>query len=182
MAFFTSRTNFELGWFAERPALIGHGLGASGPTVVGKVTRVEQRPEGLWCRVVLDKAGAFFGKIRDQLAAGALSFSSATMPHLAKVTPSGEITDWPLVEVSVTSSPASRDARITSVRSAAAHYQEIGAPVAGFKMHLVPPPDPSPEEREYAAASAAVDRIEARKAWERYRGICADIDRRLARR
>ena len=85
---------------------------------------------------------------------------------------------WPLVEVSLTDRPASADARITSVRSAAAHYQTIGVPVAGFKMHLLPPPDPSPEEREYAEASAAVDRIEARKAWEEYRAICANIDRR----
>jgi len=179
---FSPRTDFALGWFAERPLLIGHGLGVAGSEVVGKVVAVEKRAEGLWIRAQLDRAGAHFGRIRDALAKGLLSFSSATMPHLAKVAPNGAIEAWPLCEVSLTDRPASRDARITSVRSAAAHYQTIGAPVSAFKAYLVPPPDPTPEEREYAAASAAVVRIEARKAWEQYRAISADIDRRLARR
>jgi hypothetical protein len=179
--FFEPATDFRLDWFTERPLLIGHGIGAAGSEVVGKVVAVEKRAEGLWIRAQLDKAGAHFARIRDALAKGLLSFSSATMPHLARVAANGAIESWPLVEVSLTDRPASADARITSVRSAAAHYQTIGAPVSAFKAYLLPPPDPSPEEREYAAASAAVDRIEARKAWERYRGLCADIDRRLGR-
>jgi hypothetical protein len=184
--YFTSATRFQLDWFTERPLLIGHGLGASGPTVVGKVVAVEKRPEGLWIRAVLDKAGAFFGKIRDGLAAGALSFSSATLPHLARVSANGAIESWPLVEVSLTNSPASRDARITNVRSAAAHYQTIGAPVSAFKAYLLPPsPDPSPEEIAYAAVSTAVDRIETRRAAAsaaaEYAAIAGKIDSRLAR-
>jgi hypothetical protein len=184
--FFAPATDFRLDWFTERPLLIGHGIGASGPTVVGKVVAVEKRPEGLWCRAILDKAGAFFGKIRDQLAAGALSFSSATLPHLAKVAANGAIESWPLVEISLTDRPASRDARITNVRSAAAHYQTIGAPVSAFKAYLLPPsPDPSPEERAYAAISTAVDRIETRRAAAstaaEYAAIAGKMDSRLGR-
>jgi hypothetical protein len=179
--FFTARTNFQLDWFAERPLIIGHGLGPSGTAVVGKVVAVERRPEGLWIRAQLDKAGTWFGKIRGMLERGALSFSSATMPHLAKVTPSGEITDWPIVEVSLTPSPASRDARITNVREAAAHYQTIGAPVAAFKAYLLPPIEPSPEEIAYAAARREALRVEALGALAEYRQIAAKMDSRLGR-
>ena len=100
------------------------------------------------------------------------------MAHLAKVLPSGEITSWPLTEVSITGSPASRDARITNVREAAAHYQAIGAPVAAFKMHLVPP---SEMQLEYLAATAEVNRVEARAAELEFRTIQAHLNRRFGR-
>jgi hypothetical protein len=176
--YFTGSTDFQLGWFAERPLLLGHGLDAAGAEVVGKVVSTERRPDGLWIRAQLDKASRWFGQVRDQLAAGILSFSSATMPHLAKVEPDGRITAWPLVEISLTSHPASRDARIVSVRSAAAHYQAIGAPVAAFKMHLVPP---SELELDYQAATAEANRVEARAAELEFRAIKADLNRRFGR-
>ena len=104
------------------------------------------------------------------------------MPHLARVAPNGEILSWPLVEVSLTDHPASRDARITNVRSAAAHYQTIGAPVSAFKAYLLPPLDPSPEERAYAIATKEALRVEALGALAEYRHIVAAQDARLSRR
>ena len=83
---FSPRTDFALDMIPNaRPLLIGHGLGAAGPVVVGRITGAEKRAEGLWIRAQLDKAGAHFGRIRDALAKGLLSFSSGTMAHLARV-------------------------------------------------------------------------------------------------
>lgn len=180
--FFTARTDFALDLIPSgRPLLIGHGLGEAGPAVVGRITSVERRPGGLWITAQLDRAGAHFQRIKDGLLKGILGFSSATMAHLAKVSPSGEILAWPLVEVSLTDSPASGDARIVSVRSAIAHFDEIGQPRSALKA-LVMGREPTPEELDYARAVAEVNRIEFRAAELEYRAIAAKMDARLWRR
>lgn len=182
---FSPRTDFALDLIpTNRPLLIDHGLTEAGPAVVGRIMTAERRPEGLWIRAQLDRAGRYFGKIRDQLAAGALSFSSATMAHLARVAPNGEILSWPWVETSLTPTPASRDARITTVKAAVAHYAEIGQPMTALKALVFgerEPIEPSPEEIAYAIATKEALRVEALGAWAEYRQIAGKIDSRLAR-
>lgn len=180
--YFDARTDFQLGLIpAGRPLLIGHGLDAVGPEVVGRITAVERRPEGLWIRAQLDRAGRYFGKIRDGLAKGALGFSSATLAHLARVAPDGRIIAWPLVEVSLTDHPASRDARIVSVRSAISHFGEIGQPASALKSLVFGGREPTAEEIAYARADAEANRVEARAAELEYRRISADLNRRFGR-
>jgi hypothetical protein len=135
--YFTPETDLGLSWFRERPLLLGHGLGPEGPAVVGRVVALEKRPEGIWARAVLDRASAWYAKIVDLLGRGALAFSSATMPHLAKVEPDGRITRWPFIELSLTTSPASPDARIVSMRSAVEHYGALGYQSSALKSVFV---------------------------------------------
>src|SRR5450759_2998054 len=166
---FSPRTDFQLDLIpAGRPLLIGHGLTPeAGPAVVGRITAAERRPEGLWIRAQLDRASAHFGRVRDALAKGLLSFSSATMAHLARVAPSGEIMSWPLVEVSLTDRPSSADARIVSVRSAIAHFDEIGQPKSALKSLVFGDREPTAADVEYAKfnrAAAEVDAAELRAA------------------
>ncbi len=180
--FFSPRTNFQLDLIpAGRPLLIGHGLGEAGPAVVGRITATERRPEGLWIRAQLDKASAHFGRVRDALAKGLLSFSSATMAHLAKVAPNGEILSWPLVEVSLTDRPASADARIVSVRSAISHFGEIGQPASALKSLVMGGREPTAEEIAYVRASTEANRVEARAVELEFHAIKADLNRRFGR-
>jgi len=182
---FSPRTDFQLDLIpAGRPLLIGHGLGEAGPAVVGRITAAERRPEGLWIRAQLDRASAHFGRVRDALAKGLLSFSSATMAHLARTAPSGEILSWPLVEVSLTDRPSNRDARIVSVKNAVAHFGEIGMPPSALKSLVLGPG--AAEHEDFLLAMVKVDRIETRRAGAEaeaeYRTIAAKMDRRLAAR
>jgi hypothetical protein len=187
---FSPRTDFQLDLIPHgRPLMVGHGLGEAGPAVVGRITVAERRPEGLWIRAQLDRASAHFGRVRDALAKGLLSFSSATMAHLARVAPNGEIMSWPLVEVSLTDRPASRDARIVSVRSAIAHFDEIGQPKSALKSLVFGDGEPTAADVEHAkfsAAAAEVDAIELRRAaaeaYSRFAAITAAQDRRFAQR
>jgi hypothetical protein len=135
--YFTPETDLGLSWFRERPLLLGHGLGPEGPAVVGRVVALEKRPEGIWARAVLDRASAWYAKIVDLLGRGALAFSSATMPHLAQVERDGRITRWPFIELSLTTSPASPDARIVSMRSAVEHYGALGYQSSALKSVFV---------------------------------------------
>lgn len=131
---FSSATDLAEDWFAERPLIYHHGLSDAGTAVIGKFT-TERRADGVWVRAVLDKASRWFSRVRDELARGILGFSSGSIPHLVKVAANGEIQRWPLVEMSLTPSPASRDAVIYSVRSADAfaHYTAAGLSPAGLK-------------------------------------------------
>jgi hypothetical protein len=179
---FSPRTDFGLDLIPTgRPLLIGHGLTDAGVAVVGRIASAERRPEGLWIRAQLDRAGRYFGKIRDQLAAGVLSFSSATMAHLAKTGRDGEILAWPLVEVSLTATPSSSDARIVSVKNAVAHYAEIGQPMTALKALVFSPAELA--EAAYKSATVEVDRIELRRAAEeaysRHIAQSVALDRRL---
>ena len=133
--YFSAATDLGLAWFESRPLLLHHGLADAGPEVVGRVTAVEVRPEGLWVKAQLDRAGRWFAKIRDMLEAGALSFSSGSVAHLVKVGPDGAILTWPLVEMSLTPTPASDDARVYRVkaRTALEHYVDAGLSTAALK-------------------------------------------------
>jgi hypothetical protein len=179
---FSPRTDFGLDLIPTgRPLLIGHGLTEAGPAVVGRIASAERRPEGLWIRAQLDRAGRYFARIRDELAAGALAFSSATMAHLAKTGRDGEILAWPLVEVSLTATPASADARIVSVKNAVAHFAEIGQPMTALKALVFSPAELA--EAAYKSATASVDAIELRRAaaeaYERYTAQSVALDRRF---
>lgn len=181
--YFSARTNFGLDLIpSSRPLMLGHGLTDAGAVVVGRITAVERRPEGLWIRAQLDRAGRYFAKIRDQLAAGTLAFSSATMAHLAKVAPNGEILAWPFVECSLTTTPASRDARIVSVKNAVAHFGEIGQGPSALKSMVLGPGDAAHED--FLLAMVKVDRIETRRAgaeaYAEYAALSVKMDRRLA--
>ena len=150
--------------------------------MVGRITHVERRDAGLWIRGSLDRAGRYFGEIRDQLAAGALAFSSATMAHLRRTGPDGEILRWPLIEVSLTASPSNREARIVSVKHAVEHFAEIGQPPTALKGLFYGPAQEA--EAAYRTAGAEVDAIELRRAateaYRRYTATSAVLDRRLA--
>lgn len=142
--YFDARTDLGLDWFpTDRPLLLHHGVGEAGPTVIGRVVAVERRPEGVWVKAVLDRAGKFFGRVRDMLEQGALSFSSGTMAHLIQRDSDGHIARWPLIEMSLTRTPASPDAQVYSVKAseALAHFAAIGLPASGLKGLLGPDPD-----------------------------------------
>ena len=182
---FSPRTDFALDLIpTNRPILISHGLGAAGPTVVGRITHVERRAGGLWIRGALDRASAHWGRIKDALEKGLLSFSSATMAHLAQVAPDGEIRRWPFVECSLTATPSSRDARIVSVKNAVAHFGEIGQAPSALKSLVLGPG--AAEYEDFLLAMVKVDRAETRRAGAEaeaeYRTIAAKMDRRLAAR
>jgi hypothetical protein len=182
---FSPRTDFALDLIpTNRPILISHGLGAAGPTVVGRITHVERRAGGLWIRGALDRASAHWGRIKDALEKGLLSFSSATMAHLAKVAPDGEIMSWPLVETSLTPTPANRDARITSVKAALEHFAAIGQPASALKSLVLGPG--AAEYEDFLLAMVKVDRAETRRAGAEaeaeFAAIAVKMDRRLAAR
>lgn len=119
--YFTRRTDIKADWFESRPVLWHHGMdptGLMGTTVLGKaVLDDEPTDEGWWVDVWLN-AGERRTQLVKALAAKApLYGSSQALPSLVKRKADGEITVWPYVEQTLTTSPQNT---LSVVRSAKA--------------------------------------------------------------
>ena len=131
--FFSAKTDFALEWFGEwqRPLLYQHGLDDTLKTeVVGRI-KVERRDKGLWMQAQLDAAHQYHDEIAAMVAEGALGASSGSVAHLVeRDRKTGEIRRWPLIEGSLTPTPANPQATVGyAVKSAdaVAHLMVIGS-------------------------------------------------------
>lgn len=128
--YFSAKTDFALEWFDSRPLLYHHGLDPeAGISVVGKITEVKSTDKGLWMRAQLDAANQYYDAIKELIKKGKLGLSSGSMRHLVEVSKSGEILRWPLIEGSLTPTPANPDAEV-SFAAVKAHLDAIGVSVS----------------------------------------------------
>ncbi len=111
--FFTPDTELRLDWFKERPILYHHGLdGKLDSWEIGKIKELRKDAIGIYARGQLDinhKDPHMKEAIRGiwgHVKKGALGWSSGSMGHLVEVAKNGQILKWPLVEGSLTPSPA----------------------------------------------------------------------------
>ncbi len=125
--FFAAKTDFVLDWFpGERPLLYQHGFDSeTGVSVVGRMKIGPRTDEGLWMRSQLDIRGQYFKAIQELVKARGLDLSSGTMKHLVQVDKSGEIKRWPLIEGSLTPTPANLLARV-DFATAEKHFDMAG--------------------------------------------------------
>lgn len=117
---FGADTDFALDWFPDegRPTMYHHGLDSEIKTaLVGRQIEREARPLGQWAKVQLDKRNRYFRDIAEAVEAGALSFSSGSIPHLVQARKDGHIERWPWVELSLTPTPANMDAAVYAVKT-----------------------------------------------------------------
>ena len=123
---FSARTDFALGWFAERPLLYQHGMDPGVKAVaIGKQVSAEQRPGGIWAQCQLDQSNAYFREIAALVEGGKMFFSSGTLVHLIEMEPGGMIKRWPWIETSLTPTPANPYAMV-DVAATEAQFQSVG--------------------------------------------------------
>lgn len=123
--YFTPNTNFELDWYAQRPALYHHGLdGTVSTKSVGAITALKADDVGLWAEAQLNIRDAYEQAIMGMVKAGKLGWSSGSLSHLVEVEDDGQIKRWPIVEGSLTPSPA--EPRNTDIRAIKSAYDALG--------------------------------------------------------
>ncbi len=125
--FFSKRTDFCLDWFpTDRPQLYNHGLDEdAGVSVVGRIKGIELRDDGGWMKAQLDKQAKYFQAISQLVKQGKLFLSSGAMAHLVKVdNKTGEILRWPVVEGSLTPTPANLLATV-GMAEVTKHYKAL---------------------------------------------------------
>lgn len=135
--YFSAKTDLCLDWYGTIPLLYHHGLdGGPGVAAIGRVDTTTARKEvdGWWVRAQLDESNAYFDSIAALVAAGKLYASSGAMPHLVKRGKGGELLRWPLVEESLTPTPANLFATVAPAE-VAKHYKSAGL---AFKADAIP--------------------------------------------
>lgn len=104
---FSPRTEFCLDWFQDRPVLYHHGLdGDAGLRKIGSIKSVESDDLGLWVQAQLDLRDRYASAVYDMVKSKEFGWSSGSVDHLVKIANSGEIAVWPLIEGSITPTPA----------------------------------------------------------------------------
>ena len=123
--FFTQDTDFALDWYEARPMLYHHGLdGNLKSAVIGQIDTLRADEIGIWAEAQLDMHKSYVRAVQRLVDKGILHWSSGSLAHLVEVADDGHIKRWPLVEGSLTPTPA--EPRRTDVSSIKAIYEDLG--------------------------------------------------------
>jgi hypothetical protein len=138
--YFTPDTDLALDWFERRPALYQHGLDAKmGSQLVGHIDTLEPDDIGLWAEAQVQANTNYRAIVAKLVEKGVLAWSSGTMPHLARIDrKTGEIKSWPIIEGSLTPTPA--EPRGTWVGTLT-HYADPDTAKAAYKSLDIPADD-----------------------------------------
>ena len=105
--YFSAATKLYLDRYGAVPAVYYHGFDpdtgkpASEPQYIGKTAGYEVKADGVWFRVVLDKASGLAQRVWDAAKGGIARASSGSITHLHRIAPDGHITHWPVAELSI---------------------------------------------------------------------------------
>lgn len=104
--FFSDRTKLHLDRFTNPLVVYYHGYGEDGepqgdPEIIGRIESHEKRADGVWYRVILDKASEYARRVWDAAKEGLARASSGSISHLVRVATDGEILNWPMAELSL---------------------------------------------------------------------------------
>ena len=108
--FFTTATDFSSAGDGEPVVLIGHGnpidpaLAAFARMSLGPA-RIQRKHDGMFASFELDNGDPIDAAIIELIHAGAFRWSSGSRADLVERKSNGEITRWPVVEVSLTPTP-----------------------------------------------------------------------------
>ena len=127
--YFTPQTDVGLDWYEQRPVLYHHGLdGALKAAVIGVIDTLRPDETGLWAEAQLDLHKRYVRAVQRLVDQGVLSWSSGSLPHLVEVRTDGQIKRWPIVEGSLTPSPA--EPRLTDVHTLKSAYKSLGLDIS----------------------------------------------------
>ena len=136
--YFTPQTDVGLNWYEQRPVLYHHGLdGALKAAVIGVIDTLKPDDIGLWAEAQLDLHKRYVRAVQRLVDQGVLSWSSGSLPHLVEVEGDGRIKRWPIVEGSLTPTPA--EPRRTDVRTITSAYKALGLDMARLGISAVAP-------------------------------------------
>lgn len=145
--FFTPETELGLDWYPVRPVLYHHGLdGTIKAAVIGMIDTLRTDAVGLWAEAQLDLRHRYTEAVRRLIDRGILSWSSGSLPHLVEVAKDGRIKWWPIVEGSLTPTPA--EPRCTDVHTIKSAYTALGLDLERLGLGDLTPRPPLQHTRE----------------------------------
>jgi HK97 family phage major capsid protein len=155
--YFTPETDLGLDWYEQRPALYHHGLDEQlQSNVVGVIDTLKMDATGLWAEAQLDVRKRYVQAVMQLVDKGVLGWSSGSLSHLVDVAQDGQIKRWPIVEGSLTPTPA--EPRHTDIHAIKSAYDELGLDLARLQLPDSEEGNAASEEppaKEQAAKTAA---------------------------
>ena len=122
--YFDEKTDFTSSFYDGKsiksgmPALYHHGFDPDVKSEpIGEVIGVEDKPEGKWIKIQLNKAGRYYEGIKTLIKMGKLAFSSGAITEGVVKTTDGFIKSWPWKEESLTPAPANPSAEVKAFKS-----------------------------------------------------------------
>ena len=114
---FTAETDLELTYVPVKAMFYDHTLNEKVTGAVGSVKIEEADEVGVWIEAQLDRSKAYVNAVLELVGQGVIGLSSGTASHLAR-RKSGKILRWPVVEYSLTPTPAEpRTIGVTQLKS-----------------------------------------------------------------
>lgn len=128
--YFTPTTDLGLDWYPTRPALYHHGLDkAIKASLIGVIDTLQKDDTGVWAEAQINKANRYWKSIQDLIAKGKLSWSSGSAINLVEKDKDGRIVRWPIVEGTVTPTPAEpRNTHVIPVKAVIPAYKALNIP------------------------------------------------------
>lgn len=118
--YFDHNTDFQLTRYNDWPVLYHHELDETvGGEEIGRILKITPDDRGLYAEAQLDMTKPIVQKIYKMVVDGKLGWSSGSVPHWVDTTADGYIERWPIVEGSLTPTPAEpRRTTVSALRSA----------------------------------------------------------------
>lgn len=124
---FTAETELQERKAVGRDVFYHHAMQPGLGHAIGEIKSVERKEDGIWFDAQLDLAAEYAEHVLDLVEAGALGYSTATAGHLV-TRKSGDIKRWPIVEISLTPTPAEpRTVGVERIKSLAASNPDYQA-------------------------------------------------------
>lgn len=145
------------------PVLYHHAMdGAAQTTVIAVADTMREDEVGLWYEAQLDMANKYRQAVGDLIYKAALGTSSGTLPGARQVAPDGAITRWPIVELSLTPTPAEPRMLARPVAEIKAIYDAAGLATAWLPADVTEGPcaertTDRPEQPDAGAEDAQPD-------------------------
>ncbi len=123
--YFTPETNLWLDHYPIVPLLYQHGQDRTiGKRVIGQA-RPRRDEKGVWYEAQLQQRDEYEMLIMELVKAGALGYSTGSLPHLVERAPDGKLLSWPVAEITLTPTPAAGP-YLTSVSALRSVYKSAG--------------------------------------------------------
>jgi len=131
--YFTRDTQFCLDWYPEHPALYHHGFDKTlQATKIGTIDSIKLDDVGLWAEAQLDLHNQYVMAVQELVNKGVLGWSSGALPQGVQRDYDGRIKCWPIIEGSLTPTPAEyQRTRVTTLKAYLASLEEPGTAKAG---------------------------------------------------
>lgn len=154
---FTADTDFMLDLVPEKPVLYDHGMnGRVSTSFIGKAKAIPE-DVGIWVEAELDRHNEYMEYVLPLVEKGALGWSSGTVAHLSK-REGTVIKSWPIVEFSLTPTPAEPRTlgveRIKALAEAAPQLKDI--------LSQIPSDESEPTGEPQALGDSAASEGEAK--------------------